>query len=106
VSFGNFWTVCSFLKFPLLPTFPSIWLVQLVYVFKDFGHSNAVHQKAYYTVLAFIILKTALMCVFQVADILQKDPDMRPDVENLLNERLPKVFIITAPLSFIRSKDF
>ena len=36
-----------------------------------------------------------------MADILQKDPDMRPDVENLLNERLPKVCII--PMSILRS---
>lgn len=71
----------------------------------NFGCSHAAPQKASYTVSTFIILKieSCLMYVFQVADILQKEPDMRPDVENLLNERLPKVFII--PMSFIRSKD-
>ncbi len=30
----------------------------------------------------------------QVADILQKDPDTRPDVEELLNERIPKVLSV------------
>ena len=44
------------------------------------------------------------MYVFQVADILQNDPDMRPDVENMLNERLPKVFITS--MSFIRFRIF
>lgn len=32
---------------------------------------------------------------FQVGDILQKDPDLRPEVEDLLNERISKVNVIT-----------
>ena len=29
--------------------------------------------------------------LFQVGDILQNDPDLRPEIDDLLNERLPKV---------------